>query len=269
MVARHRVGFGFGRGRLCVFFALYLITGATHAADDDLLVFAAASLQNAMEAVVEAYHSRTGVDVAVSYAGSSTLARQIESGAPADVYVSANRGWVDYLEQAGLLRPDSRVALLGNRLVLVAPEGSDIKLTIAPGFDLRAALGSDYLAMANTRAVPAGIYGKQALQSLGVWKQVENHIAQAADVRTALAYVARDAAPLGIVYASDAVAEDDVQVVDTFPEHSHAPIVYPAAILTTSTHPRAQGFIAFLQSEAAAANFKRWGFRVLEPDPPR
>ncbi len=216
-----------------------------------------------MVAVVADYEAQTGADVAVSYAGSATLARQIEGGAPADVYVSANRNWVDHLEKAGLIRDGSRVALLGNRIVLVAPKNSDIKLEISPGFDLRSALGDNYLAMANTRAVPAGIYGKTALQSFGVWKAVQNQVAQMADVRAALAYVARGETPLGIVYASDAVAEADVRVVDTFPENSHAPIVYPATIVATSSHPRAQAFIEFLQSEPAAVEFKRWGFRVL------
>lgn len=258
----------FGSVLLRVVLALCLIAGTAHAADNRLLVFGAASLQNAMDAVVADYEAKTGTEVVVSYAGSSTLARQIESGAPVDVYVSANRGWVDYLEKAGFVRPGSRIALLGNRLVLIAPEGSHVKLEIKPHFELLDALGDGYLAMANTRAVPAGIYGKQALQWLGVWTATQGHIAQAVDVRAALVYVARGAAPLGIVYASDAVAEDGVGIVDRFPQASHEPIIYPAVILKHSDHPRAQDFMDFLQSEQATANFKHWGFCVLDADPP-
>ncbi len=262
--AWNRVRSAFKRYRLRAVLVLFLAAGTVQAAEDDLLVFAAASLRNALDAVAADYEARTGAEVVVSYAGSSTLARQIESGAPADVYVSANRGWVDHLEQAGLIRDGSRIALLGNRIVLVAPKDSDIDLEIAPNFDLRAALGDDYLAMANTRAVPAGIYGRSALRWLGVWEQVEDRVAQTSDVRAALAYVARGEAPLGIVYSSDAKAEGDVRVVDKFPEDSHATIVYPAVIVKSSDHAGASGFIDFLQGEQAAAEFERWGLEVLD-----
>lgn len=230
-----------------------------------LLVFAAASLKNAMDGVFRAYDdSHDGAGVKVSYAGSSTLARQIEAGAPADVYVSANRQWMNKLASDGLIDKSSRYDLLGNSLVLIAPRGSDVQVELDRNIDLLSKLGSDnYLAMANTAAVPAGIYGKQALQWLGVWPQMQGHIAQANDVRAALALVARGGAPLGVVYASDALAEKSVRVVDTFPAASHEPIIYPVAATAASDNPRAADFLTFLKSTQAADIFKRWGFKVV------
>lgn len=233
------------------------------AQDDRLLVFAAASLKNAMDDVASAYEASHNTDLRVSYAGSSTLARQIEQGAPAAVYVSANRAWMDRLEERGRIRAASRVDLLRNDLVLVAPSDSDIRPTLAQKSDLFAALGANgYLAMANTEAVPAGIYGRQALQQRGLWDELQGRIAQAEDVRAALALVARGETPVGIVYASDAVAEHDVRVIETFAADSHDPIIYPAALVTDADTPAARDFLAFLQSEPARRLFKQWGFGI-------
>lgn len=230
-----------------------------------LIVFAAASLKNAMDGVAQAYDKRhDGADVKVSYAGSSTLARQIESGAPADVYVSANQEWMNKLAGDGLIDKASRYDLLGNSLVLVAPKNSDVQVALAKHVDLLSKLGqTNYLAMANTDAVPAGIYGKHALQWLGVWSAMQGHIAQSDDVRAALALVSRGESPLGVVYSSDAVADKGVRVVDTFPSVSHKPIIYPAAATADSQNPQDADFLAFLKSDAAARIFQRWGFKVV------
>ncbi|AWN17832.1 molybdate ABC transporter substrate-binding protein [Salinisphaera sp. LB1] len=233
--------------------------------DKPLIVFAAASLKNAMDGVAQAYDkSHDGADVKVSYAGSSTLARQIEAGAPADVYVSANQQWMDKLASDGLIDKSSRYNLLGNSLVLVAPKSSDVQVTLKKHVNLLAKLGQgNYLAMANTDAVPAGIYGKHALQWLGVWSRMQGHIAQGDDVRAALALVSRGESPLGVVYSSDAVADKGVRVVDTFPPASHKPIIYPAAATADSHNPQDADFLAFLKSDTAAKIFKRWGFKVV------
>jgi molybdate transport system substrate-binding protein len=237
------------------------------AQSERLLVFAAASLKNAMDDVTQAYEAGQDVDVRVSYAGSSTLARQIEQGAPADLYVSANQAWMDRLEDDALVRANSRFDLLRNRLVLVAPKDSTQALALSPDIDLAGALGDGrYLAMANTDAVPAGIYGRQALQHLGLWQGLQGRIAQADDVRAALALVARGETPLGIVYASDAVAEEDVRVVDTFADDSHDPIVYPAAILAGVDNPQAKALLRFMRQHQARAIFERWGFDVVTQD---
>ncbi len=227
-----------------------------------LLVFAAASMQDALAAAIAEFPGEAVI--AASYASSSTLARQIEQGAPADVFISANPEWMDYLAERGLLRAGSRTDLLGNGLVLVAPAASDLELAIAPGFDLAGALGGGRLAMGDPDHVPAGIYGQAALASLGVWQQVATQVARADNVRAALALVARGEAPLGIVYRSDAAAEPGVRVVATFPESSHPPIVYPIAVLAGSAHPQAAALIEFLHSAAAAPLYERFGFSLLE-----
>jgi len=241
-----------------------LVHAQTRADSDPLMVFAAASLKNAMDSVVDAYEDNQGGRVVVNYAGSSTLARQIEQGAPAEIYVSANQDWMDRLASNDLVDTASRVDLLANALVLVAPTDSDISLSIAPDFAIVTTLGDEYLAMANVDAVPAGIYGRQALTALGVWQALQGHVAQADDVRATLALVARGETPLGVVYASDAVAEQDVRVVDTFPADSHDPIIYPAAIVHGVDDPQARPFMAFLQTEQAAAIFRKWGFRSAD-----
>lgn len=230
--------------------------------DEATLVFAAASLKNALDAVVEDYSKTTGKTITVSYAGSSALAKQIEQGAPADIFFSANVDWMDHLVAADAIVPESRVTLLGNDIVLIAPAASDVSLTIAPDFPLAETLGDGKLAMALTASVPAGIYGKASLESLGVWESVAPKVAEAENVRAALALVSRGEAPLGIVYATDAKADPGVKVVCVFPEDSHPPILYPAA-LTASARPEARAFLDYLTSPAAAPRFKEQGFRVV------
>jgi molybdate transport system substrate-binding protein len=228
------------------------------------LVFAAASLKNALDAAVAGYTRKTGKAVTVSYAASSALAKQIEQGAPADIFVSADLDWMDYLQARSLIAADTRVTLLGNDIVLVAPADSDVSLTITPRFPLRDALGGGKLAMAQTATVPAGKYGKAALEHLGVWDSVAAKVAETDNVRAALAFVARGEAALGIVYATDAKAEPGVKVVDTFPAESHPPILYPAA-LSASAEPEARAFFAYLTSEKARAFFEAEGFRFAAP----
>jgi molybdate transport system substrate-binding protein len=237
---------------------------ATPAMAQDLLLFGAASLQDALAAVIEEYQAQGGGVVRASYASSSTLARQIEQGAPADIYISANPEWMDYLEERGLIRDGSRADLLSNGLVLVAPLESETAIAIAPGFDLVGALDNGLLAMGDPDHVPAGIYGRAALESLGVWDAVAPHVARADNVRAALALVARGEAPLGVVYRSDAVADADVKVVGEFPRESHPPIIYPIAIVAGSEHPEATALLELLRSEAAAVIFERFGFTILD-----
>lgn len=236
----------------------------TQAGEQPLTVYAAASLKNAMDDVVTAYRKKhQDARVRVSYAGSSTLARQIENGAPADVFVSANQKWMDRLDDEHLLQRHSRRNLLGNALVLVAPRDSDVQLNLHKSVDLRGQLGhGERLAMADTRAVPAGIYGKEALQWLGSWSALNGHIAESDDVRAALALVSRHETPLGIVYASDATADQGVRIVDTFPPPSHQPIIYPAAAMADSHAAADADFLQFLASRPARQIFKHWGFKT-------
>ena len=227
-----------------------------------LLVLAAASLQESLGAAADAWARRGHPRPVISFAASSALARQIESGAPADMFVSADEVWMDYLAGRKLLRGGTRVPLLTNRLVLVAPAGSKLRLTIGRGFPLARALGKGHLAMADPDAVPAGKYGRQALTRLGVWHSVKSRIARAENVRAALAFVARGEAPLGIVYATDARAEPGVRVVGTFPAASHSPITYPVALLARSTSRDAEAFRRYLVSPQGKAIFRRFGFGV-------
>lgn len=239
---------------------------APAADSDDVIVFAAASLRNALDDVVALYAATSGKTVLVSYAGTATLARQIEQAAPADIFVSADRDWMDYVEDRGLVRADTRHTLLGNRIVLVAPADSDVAIDLAPGLDLAGLLGPDgRLAMANTDAVPAGRYGKAALQALGAWDGIAARVVQADNVRAALAFVARGEALLGIVYATDAAAEPAVRVVGAFPDDSHPPILYLVAITAGSTNPDAATFLDFLRSAAARPAFAAQGFAIVEP----
>ncbi|HXM70954.1 MAG TPA: molybdate ABC transporter substrate-binding protein [Thermoanaerobaculia bacterium] len=229
----------------------------------DVVVFAAASLKNALDVVDTQYQRETGKHVNVSYAASSALAKQLEAGAPADIFISADLDWMDYLAKKNLIKPESRKSLLGNALVMVGPKDSAAALTIAPGFPLAQLLAGGKLAMADTSAVPAGKYGKAALEKLGVWTAVEHSIAQAENVRAALLLVARKEAPLGIVYRTDAAAEPDVKVLGTFPEDSHPPVVYPIARVAASTNPDAVAFLAYIESATARPLFERQGFTVL------
>ncbi|MBI6629929.1 molybdate ABC transporter substrate-binding protein [Pontibaca salina] len=229
---------------------------------DQVTVFAAASMKNAMQTVSDRFNEATGHDLAVSLAGSSALARQIQQGAPADLFISANPGWMDALEKEGLIVPETRVDLLGNVIVLIAHGEAD-KVDIGPELDLPGMLGENHLAMAMVDAVPAGIYGKAALKSLGLWDAVAPKVAQADNVRAALALVATGEAPLGIVYATDAAATDKISVIGTFPADSHPPIVYPAAAVTGRDNPAVSEFLAFLRTLAARNAFEAQGFIVM------
>ncbi len=243
-----------------------LAASALPAIAADPIVFAAASLKNALDDVAAAYKARTGKTVAISYAGTATLTRQIEQGAPADIFFSADTAWMDYAVAHKLVKPETRRTLLGNAIVLVVPKDSTASIRIAPGMDLAGLLGRDgRLAMANVDSVPAGRYGKAALESLGVWTSVAPRVVQSENVRLALAFVARGEAPAGIVYATDAAAEPAVKVIGTFPADSHAPILYPVAMTAGSTNPDARAFFDFLQSDAAAPAYRRQGFTIVSP----
>ncbi|HTD89863.1 MAG TPA: molybdate ABC transporter substrate-binding protein [Burkholderiales bacterium] len=224
-------------------------------------VFAAASLKNALDDVVKAHEAKTGDKVVVSYAASPALARQIESGAPADIFISADTDWMDYVEKRSLIKPASRQNLLRNRLVLIAPADSTTTLKIAPGFALASALGKERLAMADPDSVPAGKYGKASLEALGVWKDVQSRVAAAENVRAALLLVARGETPFGIVYSTDAAVEPKVRVVGQFPENTHPPIIYPAALVATSKSAAAASFLTSLNQPAARLIFEKYGFK--------
>jgi len=232
-----------------------------------IVVFAAASLKNALDETNARWHADSKKPAAViSYAATSTLAKQIEEGAPADLFISADRKWMDYVQQHSLIQPETRFDLLGNRLVLIAPVNSNVHVMISAGFPLAELLHGGRLAMADPSAVPAGIYGKEALSSLGVWSSVAGRVAAAQNVRAALALVARGEAPLGIVYKTDAAVEPAVRIVATFPEGSTPPIVYPMA-LTKTARPGAAAFAAYLRGPAARALFEQQGFTVLDAPP--
>lgn len=240
---------------------------APTAADDaaPITVFAAASLKESLDEAAAAYTQARGQSVRVSYAASSALARQIEQGAPADVFLSADLDWMDYLQQRKLIDAGSRRNLLGNRLVLIAAKTSAARpVSLKPGVDLRPLLGEGRIALALTNSVPAGKYARAAFTSLGVWTALQPRVAEAENVRAALMLVARGEAPLGVVYASDARAEPKVRVLATFPADSHPPIVYPLARVAGSRHPRAAAFAQWLKSPAAAAIFRRHGFATLD-----
>jgi molybdate transport system substrate-binding protein len=246
--------------------AALLSGGAARAQEPPLLVFAAASLKNALDEISAAWTKQSGAAVRVSYAASPTLAKQIEQGAPADLFIAADLDWMDYVDGKGLVRAGTRQNLLGNALVLVA--GKDWKrgeVKIEANFSLAALLGYGRLAIASTAAVPAGKYAKAALTKLGVWTTVADKLAEAENMRAALAFVARGEAPLGIVYRTDAAAEPNVFVVGTFPADTHPPIVYPAAVLTGAKHSQAEAFRRYLAGPEARQIFGRHGFAVLAP----
>jgi molybdate transport system substrate-binding protein len=236
------------------------------AAQDTLTVFAAASMRNALDDVDAAFTKATGVKVTASYAASSALAKQIAQGAPADVYVSANVKWMDFLEQKKLVAPGTRVNLLGNRLVLIAPKNSKLDhVKIEKGFDIAKLAGKGRIAVADTKAVPAGLYAKAALTSLGAWTAAEPKLAQAENVRATLAYVARGETPLGVVYATDAKIEPKVKIIGVFPVGSHPAITYPVAGLAESKNAQAARYLHFLQTSAAKTIFEKYGFSFLVP----
>lgn len=246
---------------LLLFTTALLLPGAAQAAGTKPpLVLAAASLQESLEAAASSWAAKGHARPVLSFAASSALARQIDAGAPADLFLSADEAWMDYVAARKRIVAGTRLSFLHNRLVLIAPVASSVRLTIAPRFPLARALGRGRLAMADPAAVPAGKYGKAALQKLGVWSSVETRIASAENVRAAMALVERGAAPLGIVYATDARASAKVRVVGTFPATSHPPISYPVARLAASTSPEAEGFRRFLISREGKAIFARYGF---------
>ncbi len=230
----------------------------------ELVIFAAASLKNALDEAAAGWARETGKPAPkMSYAASSALAKQLEAGAPADLFLSADLDWMDYAAGKGLIRPDTRVTLLANRIALIAPSDSTATIAMGPGLDLAAVLGQGRLAMANVDAVPAGKYGKAALEKLGAWDGVKDKLAQADNVRAALLLVSRGEAPLGIVYTTDAAADAKVKVLATFPPDSHPPILYPVAVTRDSTHPDAVAFLAYLRGAGPKAAFEKQGFTVL------
>jgi len=230
----------------------------------DVIVFAAASLKNALDAVNAQWQKETGKSAKISYAASSALAKQIEQGAPAQMFISADLDWMDYVEKKNQIKPESRSNLLGNRIVLIAPKDKAQPIDIKPGFDLAKVLGDGRLSMANVDSVPAGKYGKAALEKLGVWASVSNKLAQAENVRAALLLVSRGEAPAGIVYQTDAASDSSVKIIGTFPEDTHPPIIYPIA-LTANASPDAAAFLAYIRSDKAKPLFEAQGFMVLGP----
>jgi molybdate transport system substrate-binding protein len=242
---------------------LVLASGTVRAQAADVTVFAAASLKTALDAVAADFKHETGRRVVVSYAASSALARQIEQGAPADLFISADLDWMDYLQARGLIRPGTRQSLLGNHIVLIAPADVAEPIDLRPG-EISRRLGNGRLATGAVQSVPAGRYGKAALESLGLWAEVSGRLAEVENVRAALVFVSRGEAPLGIVYETDAKADPKVTVVARFPAASHPPIVYPAAMIASSKSAEAQTFLAALWSRRSAETFARAGFALLD-----
>jgi molybdate transport system substrate-binding protein len=244
-----------------------VLTGSIHspafAQDKSLTVFAAASMKNALDDIDAAYTAKTGIKMVASYAASSALAKQIEQGAPADVFASADTDWMDYATAKKTINEPTRVNLLGNSMVLIAPKDSKIdKVAITPGFDLAKLAGDGKIATGDVKAVPVGKYAKAALEKLGAWQTAEPKFAMAESVRAALALVARGEAVLGIVYSTDAKVEPGVKIVGTFPADSHPVIIYPVAA-TATAKPEAADYLAFLRSSAAKAIFEKYGFKFL------
>jgi molybdate transport system substrate-binding protein len=236
---------------------------APRAQGGDVVVFAAASLKNALDDVNAQWQKETGKKAAISYGASSALAKQIEQAAPAQMFISADLDWMDYVAQKNLIKPDTRSNLLGNRIVLIAPKDKAQAIDIKPGFDLAKVVGDGRLAMANVDSVPAGKYGKASLEKLGVWDSVSGKLAQAENVRAALLLVSRGEAPAGIVYQTDAAADPNVKIIGTFPEDTHPPIVYPIALTASASNPDAAAFLAYVKSAKARPLFEAQGFTVL------
>jgi len=250
-----------------LFIAFTILCGSASppavAQDKSLTVFAAASMKNALDDVDAAYTAKTGVKIAASYAASSTLAKQIEQGAPADVFVSADTDWMDYATAKKAINEPTRINLLGNSIVLIAPKDSSINnVIIGPGFDLAKLAGAGKIATGDVNSVPVGKYAKAALEKLGAWDTAAPKFAMAESVRAALTLVARQEAALGIVYSTDAKVEPGVKIVGTFPADSHPPIIYPVAA-TTTAKAEAAGYLAFLRTSAAKTDFEKYGFLFL------
>lgn len=254
----------FRAARIAILVALAVVATMPAASAAEIVVFAAASLKEALDDAVRVYENQSGDTVKISYAASSALAKQIENGAPADVFISADLDWMDYLQRRNLIKPQTRKNLLGNRLVIVAVADSDLHLEVKRGFDLAGALKGGHLAMADPDSVPAGKYGKSALEKLGIWDSVRAAVAPAQDVRATLLLVSRREAPLGIVYATDAAADPRVKIAGVFPDDTHPPIIYPAALTANSRNPDGARLLAFLTSQAARPIFEKRGFKVLQ-----
>ena len=255
----------FSCAKRMLFAALLALFVSLPAFAQSVTIFAAASLKESLDAAAKSFEQSTGHKVVVSYAASSALARQIESGAPADIFFSADTDWMDYLTEKKLIRVGSRVDLLGNSIVLIAPTETTqpaVALAIKPNFPLAQALGNGRLAIADPKAVPAGKYAKAALESLGVWSSIETKLAPAENVRAALSFVARGETPLGVVYKTDALAEKRVRIVDTFPSTSHAALVYPVALTVNAKSDHAAAFLSFLKATSTRAVWEKYGFAV-------
>ncbi|MEW6267618.1 MAG: molybdate ABC transporter substrate-binding protein [Thermodesulfobacteriota bacterium] len=256
--------------RFLVFLAMsaaFLLTCALPALfakePDRVLVFAAASTTDAVTEICQLFNAKGSTQAVASFASSSTLAKQIENGAPADIFISADFKWMDYLRERGLIVAASRKDLLGNRLVLIAPKDTKLtKVEIEPGFPLVDLLAGGRLSLGDPDHVPAGIYAKQSLEMLGLWPRVESKIARTKDVRAALALVEQGECPLGLVYSTDAAISKKVKVVGIVPENAHPPIIYPAALLSKDARPPVKAFFELLQSPAARAIFEKYGFLV-------
>ncbi len=232
-------------------------------AQEQITVFAAASLKNALDDTNAAFTKATGLKVVASYEASSALAKQIEQGAPADIFISADLRWMDYANEHKLIKPDTRVNLLGNKLVLIAPKDSRLDhIAIGDGFDIAKLAGDGRIAVADVKAVPAGVYAKAALEKLGAWTTAEPKLAQAENVRATLAFVARGETPVGIVYETDARIEPKVKIIGAFPEGSYPPVTYPVAA-TINGKRSATRYLSFLATPAAKAIFERYGFSFL------
>jgi len=250
---------------IAILVALFVTVGMrpVSAQDKTVVVFAAASMKNALDDVDAAFTRSTGTKVVASYAASSALMKQIEQGAPADVFISADLDWMDYGSQKQVINDATRVNLLGNRLVLIAPKDSKLgNVVIGPGFDLAQLAGDGRIATGDVRAVPVGKYAKAALEKLGSWDAAAPKFAMMENVRAALTLVARGEAPLGIVYATDAKVDPSVKIIGTFPDDSHPAIVYPIAA-TTTAKPEAQSYLTYLRSANAKAIFEKYGFTFL------
>jgi molybdate transport system substrate-binding protein len=251
-------------GALTVVASVATTLAPTQAQRGDLVIFAAASLKSALDAVNAEWQKETGKKASISYGASSALAKQIEQGAPAHMFVSADLDWMDYVAGKKLIKSETRSNLLGNRIVLIAPKDKATPVEIKSGFNLAAVLGDGRLSMASVDSVPAGKYGKAALEKLGAWASVSGKIAQAENVRAALLLVSRGEAPAGIVYQTDAAADPNVKIIGTFPQDTHSPIIYPIALTAGPSHPDADGFLAFIKSAKARPLFEAQGFMVLE-----
>lgn len=254
-----------GRGRFrsamsAVILGVGLTLAAPAAMAQDVLVLAAASTKNAVEKLASQFKAKTGATVTSSFAASSALAKQIENGAPADIFISADLDWMDYLQQRNLIKTDSRVNLLGNELVVVVPKGSTLKPDLSKGGKLAEQLGDGRLATGDPSNVPVGKYAKAALEKLGQWSAVEPKLARADSVRAALVLVSRGEVPVGIVYRTDAAVDPGVDVAAAFPPDSYPPITYPAALVASSKTAAAASFLDYMKSPDGMAVWKEFGF---------